>query len=213
MSRQTPAVGIVVVHTANLAESDSFLTLLTSHHRCRTGKSTLLVHPTDVLWTETIGAADEFGGDHAGSPAARAESSTPRSTFNPTTSPAFSSATVSAPNPITIQQSVSDPRRPFSRVAASPSNGIAVRPSTPGAVAAQAPSHGSVRLRYLENSPVRVRGPVTGRHYDFSASGPVQAVDPRDAVPLLRTRFSTNPINIGQGSSASCNPAKFTFTG
>jgi len=189
MSRQTPVVGIVVVHTANLAESDSFLTLLTSHHRCRTGKSTLLVHPTDVLRTETIGAADEFGGDHAGSPAARAESSTPRSTFNPTTSPAFSSATVSAPNPVTIQQSVSDPRRPFSRVAASPSNGIAVRPSTPGAVAAQAPSHGSVRLRYLENSPVRVRGPVTGRHYDFSASRPIQAVDPSDAVPLLRTRF------------------------
>ena len=79
--------------------------------------------------------------------------------------------------------------RPFSRVAASPSNGTAARPSIPGAVAAQAPSYGPVRLRYLENSPVRVRGPVTGRHYDFSASRPIQAVDPSDAVPLLRTRF------------------------
>ena len=36
---------------------------------------------------------------------------------------------------------------------------------------------------------MRVRGPVTGRHYDFSASRPIQAVDPSDAVPLLRTRF------------------------
>lgn len=74
----------------------------------------------------------------------------------------------------------------------SPSNGGPMRGPAPLSAAAQAPAsspYGSVKLRYLENSPVRVRGPVTGRHYDFSASHPVQAVDPRDAAPLLRTRF------------------------
>ncbi len=47
----------------------------------------------------------------------------------------------------------------------------------------------AVSLRYLENSPISVWGPVTRRRYDFSASRPVQAVDPRDASALLRTRF------------------------
>jgi len=47
----------------------------------------------------------------------------------------------------------------------------------------------SVSLRYSESSPIRVRGPVTGRQYDFSGSHPVQAVDSRDATALVRTRF------------------------
>ncbi len=47
----------------------------------------------------------------------------------------------------------------------------------------------SISIRYLENSPVRVRGPVSGLHYDFSGSRPVQAVDSRDALSLLKTRF------------------------
>ena len=46
-----------------------------------------------------------------------------------------------------------------------------------------------MNLHYLENSPIRVRGPVTGRQYDFSGLRPVQAVDTRDASALLRTRF------------------------
>ncbi len=46
-----------------------------------------------------------------------------------------------------------------------------------------------VKLRYLERSPVRVRGPVTGKHYDFSAADPIAPVEARDAEPLLRTRF------------------------
>jgi hypothetical protein len=50
-------------------------------------------------------------------------------------------------------------------------------------------SPAAVSLRYLQNPPIRVRGPVTGRQYDFSGSRPVQAVDPRDASALLRTRF------------------------
>jgi hypothetical protein len=49
--------------------------------------------------------------------------------------------------------------------------------------------YSSVGLRYLENSPIRVLGPVTGRLYEFSGSRPVQSVDSRDAVPLSRTRF------------------------
>lgn len=47
----------------------------------------------------------------------------------------------------------------------------------------------SVGLRYLEKSPIRVRGPATGKEYDFSAANPVRAVDRRDAESLLRTRF------------------------
>ncbi len=46
-----------------------------------------------------------------------------------------------------------------------------------------------VALRYLESSPILVRGPATGRQYRFSRAEPVQAVDPRDAEPLARTRF------------------------
>jgi hypothetical protein len=46
----------------------------------------------------------------------------------------------------------------------------------------------AVTLRYLQSSPLRVQGPVTGRHYEFSAARPVQTVDPRDAEALVRTR-------------------------
>jgi len=58
----------------------------------------------------------------------------------------------------------------------------------PAAAPAPVPSS-SVAIRYLEKSPIRVRGPVTGRYYDFSGSRSVQVVDSRDAPPLLRTRF------------------------
>jgi hypothetical protein len=57
---------------------------------------------------------------------------------------------------------------------------------------AQAPislSRTSISIRSLENSPIRVQGPSTGRYYEFSGSRPVQAVDARDASALLRTRF------------------------
>jgi hypothetical protein len=47
----------------------------------------------------------------------------------------------------------------------------------------------SVGLRYLEKSPIRVRGPATGRQYEFSAVNSIQAVDARDAESLLNTRF------------------------
>ena len=52
-----------------------------------------------------------------------------------------------------------------------------------------APGSYSVLLRYTEISPVLVRGPISGRHYRFSRSEPVQTVDTRDAAALLRTGF------------------------
>jgi hypothetical protein len=41
----------------------------------------------------------------------------------------------------------------------------------------------------LENSLIVVRGPATGRQYQFSGAHPDQSVDARDAEALLRTRF------------------------
>jgi hypothetical protein len=49
------------------------------------------------------------------------------------------------------------------------------------------PLPSAVPLRYLENSRVLVRGPATGRNYDFSTDQPVQPVAVADAGPLLRT--------------------------
>jgi hypothetical protein len=49
--------------------------------------------------------------------------------------------------------------------------------------------HASISVRYLENSPIRVRGLVSGMSYEFSGSHPVQQVDARDASSLLNTRF------------------------
>lgn len=49
----------------------------------------------------------------------------------------------------------------------------------------------SIRLRYLQKSPIRVGGPVSGRIYDFSGERPVLPVESRDAESLLRTGFFT----------------------
>jgi hypothetical protein len=55
-------------------------------------------------------------------------------------------------------------------------------------LAGPAAAVGSVLLRYRERARVLVRGPVTGRGYEFSAEQPMQSVHPRDAEMLLRTR-------------------------
>jgi hypothetical protein len=47
----------------------------------------------------------------------------------------------------------------------------------------------AVSLRYVELSPITVEGPATGIQYQFSGARPVQTVDSRDVVALLRTRF------------------------
>ena len=43
------------------------------------------------------------------------------------------------------------------------------------------------KLRYWDNAPIRLRGPITGRAYSFSGIEPVQEVDIRDAAILLRS--------------------------
>ena len=61
--------------------------------------------------------------------------------------------------------------------------------NSPRSASAPQPVWSSVGVRYLEKSPIRVRGPATGREYDFSAAHPVRSVDTRDAESLLHTRF------------------------
>jgi len=51
------------------------------------------------------------------------------------------------------------------------------------------PAGSSVTLRYLERSRILVRGPATGRQYEFSAADAVRPVAAADAETLLRTRF------------------------
>jgi hypothetical protein len=46
-----------------------------------------------------------------------------------------------------------------------------------------------ISVRYLEASPIQVRGLVSGVSYTFSGSQPVQQVDARDASSLLNTRL------------------------
>ena len=44
-------------------------------------------------------------------------------------------------------------------------------------------------LMYYGYASVSVRGPVSGQLYQFSRQQPVQAVDARDAVSILKTRL------------------------
>ena len=48
---------------------------------------------------------------------------------------------------------------------------------------------GSLPIRYVDTLPIRVRGLMTGRSYEFSAAQPVQSVDASDAASLLNTRY------------------------
>lgn len=56
-------------------------------------------------------------------------------------------------------------------------------------LAANGMPQSAVPLRYSQNSPIRVRGPVTGRQYEFRAGHSIQQVDPRDAPALLRVPY------------------------
>jgi hypothetical protein len=64
----------------------------------------------------------------------------------------------------------------------------AVRLASPANVQAGPGIAGAVMLRTRERTRLLVRGPVSGRAYEFSADRPAQAVDSRDAQVLLRTR-------------------------
>ena len=46
-----------------------------------------------------------------------------------------------------------------------------------------------LKLSYSGYAPVHVCGPLTGQLYQFSRLHPVQTVDARDAVSILRTRL------------------------
>lgn len=77
-----------------------------------------------------------------------------------------------------------------------PPSAVAARAADlgPGAPAAAAPPTGAggiatIALRYLASSPVRLRGAVTARAYEFSAERPVQPVAAPDAVALLASRM------------------------
>ncbi|MBS1787506.1 MAG: hypothetical protein JST85_07290 [Acidobacteria bacterium] len=49
-------------------------------------------------------------------------------------------------------------------------------------------SQNTVLIRYLQGSPLYIRGAVTGRQYLFSAAQPVLAVDARDGDGFLKSR-------------------------
>jgi hypothetical protein len=46
-----------------------------------------------------------------------------------------------------------------------------------------------VRLEFTQGSAVLIRGPSTGRHYQFGGGVQVQPVDSRDAAPLLKSGY------------------------
>ena len=83
-----------------------------------------------------------------------------------------------APTPPTTQKtSPQQPTNPQTRI---------IQPQVATTTSTQ---HHSISVRYLERSPIRVRGFVSGMFYEFSGSRPVQQVDARDASSLLNTRF------------------------
>lgn len=47
----------------------------------------------------------------------------------------------------------------------------------------------SVYVRFKQPSAVLVRGPVTGRHYQFDGSVNTRSVDARDAAALIKTGY------------------------
>ena len=67
-------------------------------------------------------------------------------------------------------------------------NRTAYHPNASPGRATPAVNHG-VRLRYLQESRVNVRGPVSGSVYECSGSKRDIAVDPRDAVALEQTGY------------------------
>jgi hypothetical protein len=50
----------------------------------------------------------------------------------------------------------------------------------------------ALKLMYCGFAPMNVRGPMSGQLYHFSRLQPVQMVDSRDAVSILRTRLFRN---------------------
>lgn len=59
------------------------------------------------------------------------------------------------------------------------------------ATGAQSSHHpdSSVNVRFTQASAVLVRGPVTGRHYQFNGTANTQRIDARDAVALIKSGY------------------------
>lgn len=47
----------------------------------------------------------------------------------------------------------------------------------------------SVNVRFTQTSAVLVRGPVTGRHYQFNGASSTRRVDARDAAALIKSGY------------------------
>ena len=47
----------------------------------------------------------------------------------------------------------------------------------------------SVNIRFRQSSAIMVRGPVTGKHYQFNGSANALRVDARDAAALIKTGY------------------------
>jgi hypothetical protein len=47
----------------------------------------------------------------------------------------------------------------------------------------------TVDIRFLQPSTVLIRGPVTGRHYQFHGTTSIQRVDSRDAAALIKSGY------------------------
>jgi len=58
-----------------------------------------------------------------------------------------------------------------------------------GNVLAEGAASSGVRLRYIGPAEIVVRGAATASAYSFSQQTPVQFVDRRDALVLLRTNY------------------------
>jgi hypothetical protein len=81
------------------------------------------------------------------------------------------------------------PSAPLATVTSPPTKPGIPQTASPHQHSANPTPFSSISVRYLERSPVRVRGLVSGMSYEFSGSRPVQSVDSRDASSLLNTRF------------------------
>jgi len=78
-------------------------------------------------------------------------------------------------------------RRSALRSLPTPARAAAGRDHAAGPAIPRAPTIASVVIHYGGPSAIRVKGPVSGRTYDFSAARPAQAVDARDAPVLTRS--------------------------
>ncbi|HEX3437535.1 MAG TPA: hypothetical protein VHT24_12265 [Pseudacidobacterium sp.] len=47
----------------------------------------------------------------------------------------------------------------------------------------------TVQIKFTQPSAIMIRGPITGRHYQFHGTEITQTVDARDAAALIRSGY------------------------